>query len=83
MPRYFFNVRAGEEILPDDEEGQELATMDDVRREALAGAREILSEAAFAGTAGGLDHDIEVTDENGIIVLRQAIGRVVDTDSQT
>jgi hypothetical protein len=54
MPRYYFNVRQNKFLLKDDE-GADLADLNAVREEAVASAREILSEAAFSEEAASLD----------------------------
>ena len=48
MPKYFFNIQRGEEIIP-DEEGIDLPDLDAVREEARVGAREILAEEVLKG----------------------------------
>jgi Domain of unknown function (DUF6894) len=53
MARYFLRVRDGDGLLPDDGEGQEFATLEKVRCEAIAGARDVLSAAS--GKAGSLN----------------------------
>ena len=55
MSRYFFRLRDGDDILPDDGEGQEFPNMDAVRIEAFACARDMLSEAAWSGKGRGLE----------------------------
>jgi hypothetical protein len=60
MPRYFFHLRDGATLLPDDGEGQEFASLKAARREAIESARQILSEAALSGLAGSLNHQVEV-----------------------
>ena len=83
MPRYFFRLRDGDDILPDDGEGQEFPNMDAVRIEAFACARDILSEAAWSGKAATLNQQIEVSNEASEIVLTVPVGRVIGTESQT
>lgn len=48
MPRFYFHVRMGDEVIP-DEEGQDLADQSAARQEALLAAREVLAEAIKAG----------------------------------
>ena len=83
MPRYFILVREGDALLPDDGEGQEFASLDAVRQEAIASARQLLSQAALSGEAGRLNQTIEVQDEAGTIVLTVAVGRATGTEVQT
>lgn len=83
MARYFFRVRVGDRILPDDSDGVEFESLEQARVEAIQSAREILSNAALSGKAGSLDTQIEVTDEAGTIVLTMPIGRATGTESQT
>jgi hypothetical protein len=82
MARYFFHVRDGDNLLPDDGEGQEFPNLEAVRLEAIEGARDILSEAALNGAAGSLRQQIEVTDESGRTVLTMPIGHATGTESQ-
>jgi hypothetical protein len=82
MPRYFFNIRQ-DKLLLEDDEGEEFANLDAARQEAIASAREILSEAAFSGEAASLDRKIEVADEAGETVLTIPIGRVTGTETQS
>jgi hypothetical protein len=58
MARYFLRLRDGDELLPDDGEGQEFATLEKVRCEAIA--RDVLSAAVLSGKAGSLNLQIEV-----------------------
>jgi hypothetical protein len=81
MPRYYFNIRQGKFLLA-DEEGEEFANLDAAHQEAVASAREILSEAAFSGQAASLDREIEVADEAGKTVLINPVGRVTGTETQ-
>jgi hypothetical protein len=82
MPRYYFNVRQGR-FLAKDDEGADLADLDAVREEAVAGARDILSEAVFSGEAASLNRHIEVTDADGRTVLTVPVGHVTGTDTQS
>ena len=83
MPHYFFHVRDGGTLLPNDNEGIEFGSVEQVRSEAIQSAREILSNAALSGKAGSLNTQIEVTDEAGTMVLNLPVGRATGTDSQT
>jgi hypothetical protein len=83
MTRYFFRLRDGDMLLPDDGEGQEFKTMAAVRREAIDSARAILSEAALSGKAGNLDQQVEVMNEAGTTVLTVPVGHAVGTETQT
>jgi hypothetical protein len=82
MPRYYFNIRQGKFLLADDE-GEEFSNLDAARQEAVANAREILSEAALSGQAASLDREIEVADEAGKSVLKIPIGHVTGTETQS
>jgi hypothetical protein len=65
MPRYFFNIRIGDELIADPE-GQELRDPD----RAWEVARAMISELLGSEEAPGLLRAIiEVTDEQGEIVL--------------
>ena len=83
MPHYFFHVRDGGTLLPDDGESAEFESIEQVRSEAIQSAREILSNAALSGKAGSLNQQIEVMDEAGTMVLTMPIGRAIGTESQT
>ena len=83
MPRYFFRIRDGYELLTDDGEGEEHANLDEAREAAMEGARDILSEAALSGKAASLQTRIEVTDESGKTVLTIPVGRATGTEAQT
>jgi hypothetical protein len=82
MPRYFFHVRDGDELLTDDGDGEEHANLDAAREAALDGARDILSEAALSGKAASLRARVEVTDESGKTVLTIPVGHATDTEAQ-
>lgn len=79
MPRYFFHIHDGLELL--DEEGIELANAPAARAAALAGARGMMSEQVQRGRLS-LHHRIEVEDEEGGCVLtlpfREAV--VIETE---
>jgi hypothetical protein len=83
MARYFFHVRDGDTLHPDDHEGEELPNLKAVRVRAIESAREILSEAALSGTAGSLRQQIEVVNASGRAVLTMPVGHAVGTESQT
>jgi uncharacterized protein DUF6894 len=82
MARYFFRLRDGDALLPDDEEGEELRDLEAVRRYATESARQLLSEAALSGRAGSLNHQIEVTDETGRTILTMPVGHATGTETQ-
>jgi Domain of unknown function (DUF6894) len=83
MTCYFILLREGDTLLPDDGEGQEFASFDAVRREAIESARHLLSQAALSGEAGRLNQTIEVQDETGKIVLSVPVGHATGTEVQT
>ena len=83
MALYFIRVRDEGTLLPDEDEGQEFATLEDVRREAIEGARQILSQAALSGKAASVNLQIEVLDEAGKTVLTVPVGRVTGTRAQS
>jgi len=66
MPRFFFNLRDGDELR--DEEGLILADAEAVREEALRNARDIMAEEVRHGHLC-LKDKIEVADEAGEPVL--------------
>jgi hypothetical protein len=66
MPRYFFNIRIGNELIGDPE-GEELHDPDHAWHVARATIREILETAGDQGLV--LTATVEVTDDQGEIVL--------------
>ena len=66
MPRYFFNTRIGTELILDPE-GEELRDPDHAWNVARTMIREILKKEG--GPAGLLNAILEVTDDDGEIVL--------------
>lgn len=66
MPRYFFNARIGGELIA-DQEGEVLRDAD----QAWVAARTLIQEIlrTDAGEAGIVDAVLEVTDDDGEIVL--------------
>ena len=83
MARYSLRLRDNDILLPDDEEGQEFASLEAVRHEAIRSARQLLSYAALSGEAAGLNQQIEVLDEAGETVLTVPVGRVTGTEAQS
>ena len=63
MGRFFFHVKSGDELIP-DEEGEELPDVAAAKREAERSAREILCEAIKAGKADVPDAFV-IADEAG------------------
>jgi hypothetical protein len=66
MPRYFFNTRIGDDLIPDTE-GAELRDPDHAWEVARAMIREILRDQT--GPPNLLTASLEVTDEHGEVVL--------------
>ena len=83
MARYFVCIKASGTLLADDEEGQEFATPEAVRHEAIETARQILSDAARNGKAASLDLVVEVLNETGEIVLTVPVGHAIGTEAQS
>ncbi|MEA2882299.1 MAG: hypothetical protein QOH32_1555 [Bradyrhizobium sp.] len=48
MGRFYFHLRKGDELIP-DEEGQDLPDVSEALREALLAARDLLAEAIKSG----------------------------------
>lgn len=71
MARYFFHLRDGDTLLPDDE-GIELRDLEDARSYAIESARQLLSEAALSGTAGSGCVSEKVSHGSGGVVLLRA-----------
>lgn len=63
MSRYFFHIRDGLILVP-DEEGMECRNMRAVEEEARASARD-LADAALRSRSAGIVASIEVSDEWG------------------
>ena len=82
MALYFLRLRDGDTLLPDDGEGEEFASLDEVRSDAIESARQILSAAVLNGTAASLNQQIEVVDVHGKTILTVPIGRAVGTQTQ-
>ena len=82
MALYILRLRDGETLLPDDGEGEEYASLDEVRSDAIESARQLLSVAVLNGTAASLKQQIEVVDERGKTILTVPVGRVVGTETQ-
>jgi len=82
MARYFFHLRDGDTLLPDDE-GLELPDLEAVRSYAVESARQLLSQAALSGNAGSVRQLIQVLDDGGRTVLTTPIGHATGTDTQS
>jgi hypothetical protein len=67
MPRYFFNVYDGRDLL--DDAGIELANRDEAHRQAIVTAGEILRESGRRFLQGDV-WEMHVTDEAGKTVCR-------------
>jgi hypothetical protein len=68
MPRYYFHLTTGGEVLSDDD-GSDLIDVDAAREEGLKAAREILSQSLVAGGQLDLTQQIDVADEAGRTLL--------------
>lgn len=75
MPRYFFNTRIGETLIPDPE-GAELRDLDHVWRVARATIQQILQ--AEGKEPNLLAATLEVTDTTGEIVLEFPFTEALD-----
>jgi hypothetical protein len=82
MPRYWFNVRDGNELLQDDAEGCQHPNLQAVKKDAVLAARQILSAAALTGVAASLQVQIEVVDKAGDTVLIMPVGHATGSESQ-
>jgi hypothetical protein len=63
MARYFFHIKAGSELIKDDE-GSEHATLDQARLQALKTARELWADAIKSGKPLEADA-VVIADEQG------------------
>jgi hypothetical protein len=75
MPRYYFHVL--DDLVALDEEGVELPDLDTVKRQAFVAARELIAEEVRVHARVPLYHRIEVTDEQGEVVLTLPFKEVV------
>jgi hypothetical protein len=73
MPRYFFNARIGDELITDPE-GEELRDPDRAWEVARAMVGELLETEDTEGLLGAT---LEVTDEQGEIVLEFAFAEAL------
>jgi hypothetical protein len=76
MPIYYFHVRSGSELMRDPE-GQEFASLEEARAEALGSARDLLAEGA--GT--GVDRSawaVLVADEAGTTLAEVSLARAAE-----
>jgi hypothetical protein len=68
MRRYFFDVRDGEGIIP-DEEGMELPTLDAVQDEATHALADMARDKVRSTNGDGARHlNIQVRDDNGPVM---------------
>jgi hypothetical protein len=68
MPRYFFNIRSGDDYLADDE-GDECPTLQAAGTRAVVGAKELIVDLRSAQRRPE-DTSFEITDERGRLALR-------------
>jgi hypothetical protein len=67
MPRYFFHVRDGETVIPDDR-GVDLPNLDDALEQCRRVVREVLNETENRDKLTA-DRQFEIVDELGRLVL--------------
>jgi hypothetical protein len=77
MARYYFNIRHSDGVI-EDQEGQELRSLEEARAEAVASARELVAESVLLGHS--IDHRaFEISDETrstiAVVPFAEAIGR--------
>jgi hypothetical protein len=75
LPRYFFHIRDGSSIIPDDE-GMELSGMRAAHAEALQSADDLVRAGICAGA--GQPRAIEIVDESGKLWDAVAIRRLLN-----
>jgi hypothetical protein len=68
MPKYFFHIRDGWEITP-DEEGMDFPNLELAEVEGYASAQDLASAALFEGR-GTAAYAVEVADEVGTVLSR-------------
>ena len=76
MPRYFFHVRTHSALII-DEEGLDLDSLDVVRAQTLAGAKELIKLFVDRGQSVAAT-SIEVADESGAEVAHLYLTSVID-----
>ena len=67
MPRYYFDVRDGDEVAP-DEEGLELSSIEAVREEAALSLADMARDAVRKNHDGARLMAVEVRDDNGPVL---------------
>lgn len=75
MARYYFHIHDSHGLVPDDE-GRELPDLETVRRQALKGARSIISDDVMHGYVD-MERRIEVMDDASAHVLAIPFDEVV------
>ena len=75
MPQYFFHVY--DDIIAQDEEGNNLPNEAAARLQALKGARELAAEQVKRGYLVR-SHWIDVADENGDVLMTITFGNAVE-----
>lgn len=70
MPRYFFNIIAGDGIR-EDFEGTELPSLEHARIEAIEDARSLMSNAILVGEDIS-SRGMEIRNQNGEVLLSMA-----------
>ena len=68
MPRYFFHIRDGWEVIP-DEAGMEFPNLNRAEVEGYASARNLAAAALDEGRSTAA-YAVQVTDENGTVLRR-------------
>jgi hypothetical protein len=68
MPQFYLNVRKGDALL-EDPEGVEFVSLEAARDEAIAAAREIMSEQISRGELPERNSGFEIMDHDGHLVL--------------
>jgi hypothetical protein len=76
MPRYFFNIRIGEDLIPDPD-GEELRDPDHAWAVARAMIRQLLAEQSEQPNL--LSARLEVTDQAGEVVLEFPFAEAIMT----
>jgi hypothetical protein len=77
MPRYYLNLRRGDDDLPNDPDPMDFPDLEAARDEAVKSIREMASEALFSNRPLNLDR-IEVADESGVVLLSVSPSEVLD-----
>ncbi|MBM6577678.1 hypothetical protein KCP91_14945 [Microvirga sp. SRT01] len=79
MPRYHLNLYNDEVTI--DHEGVILPDLDEVKRYAIHGGREVIAAHVMAGKALFMSHHIDITNTEGAVLHSVSFGDLVQVRS--